>query len=101
MANEKIEDYFSLLLQAYNINAKANSKKGNLTLENFSGTCKVQMAMHEKLEFDKKLKLAKTAIAVYLEDITKDARPDIQTLINKAFEVDKKNNLEAKKPWIL
>lgn len=101
LVNEKIEDYFALLLQNYNMDGRAGSKKGNLTLEGFSGTCKVQIAMAQTLDFDEKLKVAKMKIDGYLEDITKDADPAIQTLINQAFEVDKKGNVDAKKIFAL
>ena len=40
-AFEDVESYYELLLQKYNIDGKARSKKGNLILENFSGTKKI------------------------------------------------------------
>lgn len=100
-ASEEIESYFDLLLQNYDIDGRSKSKKGNITLENFSGTAKVQLAMAETLTFDEKLSVAKLKIDEYLEDITKDAVPDIRTLITKAFEVDKKGNIDAKRIFAL
>lgn len=100
-ASEDIESYFDLLLQNYGVDGRSRSKKGNITLENFSGTAKVQLAMAETLSFDEKLSVAKIKIDEYLEDVTKDAIPDIQTLIKKAFEVDKKGNIDAKRIFAL
>ncbi len=100
-AYKDVEDYFSLLLQEYGMDVKSKSKKGNITLENFSGTLKVQIARAEKLGFDEKLKVAKLKIDDYLEDVTKDSSADVQTLINKAFEVDKEGNIDSKKIFAL
>lgn len=99
--NEQIDDFFELLLQNYGVDAKKSSKKGNLTLENFSGTKKVQVAVAETLTFDEKLNIAKIKIDEFLTDITKDAGPTIRTLVNKAFEVDKKGNIDSKKIFAL
>lgn len=92
-----IEDYYELLLQKYNMDAKKNSKKGNLTLENFSGTKKVLIAVSDRIDFDEKLNIAKQKIDEYLLEVTEGASPEIKTLIMKAFEVDKKGNVNAKK----
>ena len=93
----EVESYFELLLEKYNINAKENSRKGNITLENYSGTKKIQIAIQDRIEFDEKLNIAKMKIDEYLHKITQDASPEIKTLITKAFEVDKKGNVNAQK----
>ncbi|NOQ30015.1 MAG: DUF3164 family protein [Helicobacteraceae bacterium] len=91
------EDYFSLLLQNYNLDAKSNSKKGNITLENFSGTQKIQLANVDRISFDEKLSIAKLKIDECLHELTEGSSPEIKTLITKAFEVDKKGDVNAKK----
>jgi hypothetical protein len=100
-AGDDIESYFNLLLQNYGLNEKKRSKKGNMTLENFSGTAKVQVAIGETLSFDEKLNIAKMKIDEYLTDITKDSDPVIKTLVTKAFEVDKQGKIDAKKIFAL
>ncbi len=100
-AYKDVEDYFALVLQNYGMDVKSRSKKGNITLENFSGTVKVQIAKAEKLGFDEKLRVAKLKIDEYLEDVTKDSSADIRTLITKAFEVDKEGNIDSKKIFAL
>jgi len=90
-------DYFELLLQNYGLDAKKNSKKGNITLENFSGTYKVQISNADSINFDEKLQIAKLKIDECLHELTIGSSPEIKTLITKAFEVDKKGEVNAKK----
>lgn len=96
-AFSEVESYYQLLLQEYNIDVKKNSRKGNLTIENYSATAKITINIADRIAFDEKLGIAKTKIDEYLHEITKDASADIQTLITKAFEVDKKGDVNAKK----
>jgi len=96
-ANQDIQDFYDLLLQNYHMNIKENSKKGNLTLENFSGTKKVTITVSDKISFDEKLNIAKQKIDEYLHKVTQNAPAEIKTLITKAFEVDKKGDINAKK----
>lgn len=95
--NDDIESYLDILLEKYNINAKDSAKKGNFTFEDYAKTLKVQVQMAEKIQFNDKLNIAKAKIDEYLNDIVKDSSEDIKVLINKAFEVDKKGNLDSKK----
>ncbi|MBZ8007882.1 DUF3164 family protein [Campylobacter sp. RM9334] len=95
--NNDIESYLDLLLEKYNLDARSNAKKGNFTFENYSKTLKIQIQMAEKINFNEKLNIAKAKIDEYLNDIVKDSSEDIKVLINKAFEVDKKGNLDSKK----
>lgn len=92
-----VDDFFDLLLQEYNIDAKAGSKKGNITLENYNGTKKVVVAVNYKISFDEKLNIAKQKLDEYLHEVTKDSNPEIQTLIAQAFEVDKKGQVNGAK----
>jgi len=96
-AKGDIEAYYALLLEKYDIDAKANTKKGNLTIANYSNTMKVQISNADNITFDEKLNIAKIKIDEYLHEVTENSSPDIKTLINKAFEVDKKGDVNAKK----
>ncbi len=95
-AFEDIESYYEMLLQKYGLDAKSNSKKGNLSLENFSGTFKITVSVSDRIEFDEKLNIAKVKLDEFFKEATKDANPVIKTLITKAFEVDKKGNVNTK-----
>lgn len=93
----EVNDFFELLLQNYGLDAKKNSQKGNITLENFSGTLKVQISNADSISFDEKLQIAKLKIDECLHELTEGSSPEIKTLITKAFEVDKKGDVNAKK----
>lgn len=96
-AEGEVAAYFSLLLEKYGVDERSNSKKGNLTLENYSATAKVEIRIQETLSFDERLQVAKLKIDEYLKDATKNSSPEIQILISKAFEVDKTGKVDAKK----
>jgi len=95
-----IKEYMEMMRQKYNLDV-AKGNKGNLTLQSFDGLRKLQVAVQQHIDFDEKLSLAKEKIDAYLKEKTKDADPEIQTLIMNAFEVDKKGNVDAKKIFAL
>lgn len=95
--NEQVESYFALLLQNYNVDAKGKSVKGNLSLENFSSTAKVEIRSMDTLKPDEKIQIAKMKLDEFLKEETEDSTPIVRTLIMKAFEVDKKGNIDTKK----
>ncbi|MDD4506216.1 MAG: DUF3164 family protein [Sulfurospirillaceae bacterium] len=95
--NEQVESYFALLLQNYNVDAKGKSVKGNLNLENFSSTAKVEIRSMDTLKPDEKIQIAKMKLDEFLKEETEDSTPIVRTLIMKAFEVDKKGNIDTKK----
>lgn len=96
-AEGRVDNYFDELMTKYNIDAKAHTKKGNITLENFSSTAKVQIAISDKLSFDEKIQLAKMKFDEYFEQVTEGSSEEIKLLINKAFDVDKEGNVDVKK----
>lgn len=93
----KVEEYYQLLLRKYKVDGKKGSKKGNLTIENYSATAKIMISVSDRIAFDEKLGIAKAKIDEYLHEATKNASADVQTLITKAFDVDKKGDINAKK----
>jgi len=95
-----IREYMEMMRSKYNLDV-AKGSKGNLTLQSFDGLRKIQVAVQQHIDFDEKLSLAKEKIDAYLKEKTKDADPEIQTLIMNAFEVDKKGNVDAKKIFAL
>jgi len=95
-----IKEYMEMMREKYGLDVTKGTK-GNLTLQSFDGLRKVQVAVQQHIDFDEKLSLAKEKIDAYLKEKTKDADPEIQTLIMNAFEVDKKGNVDAKKIFAL
>ena len=96
-AYEDINSYYELLLQKYNMDKKPKTIRGNFTIENFSGTKKVSVTVSDSIKFDEKLTIAKMKIDEYLHEITQNASPDLKTLVLKAFEVDKKGDVNVQK----
>ena len=96
-SNEQVDAYFSLLLQNYGVDAKGKSVKGNMNLENFSSTSKVEIRAMDTLKPDEKIQIAKMKLDEFLKEETEDSTPIVRTLIMKAFEVDKKGNIDTKK----
>jgi hypothetical protein len=94
---ERVEGFIDLLLQNYNLDRASGSKKGATTLSDFSGLNKVEIAVANKISFDAKLRLAKLKIDEYLNEVTQSASPELKTLVLRAFDVDKKGAIDAKK----
>lgn len=70
-------------------------KKGNVSLLTFDGSLRVQRAIADRISFDEGLLAAKALIDECLREWTKDARAEIATLVNKAFEVDQAGNIRV------
>lgn len=82
-----IAAFVDLSANEYGVNV--GGKKGNVTLYSYDGGYKIQRAMSDKMSFDERIQAAKELIDACLSDWTENARPEIQTLINDAFRVDK------------
>lgn len=93
---EQIDDYIELMRQEYNLEM-VKGKKGNMSFESFDGLKKITISVQDAISFDEKLVFAKEKIDEFLTEETRDASPAIQTLINGAFDVDKKGNVSASK----
>jgi len=95
-AYDEVDSYFDLLLEKYAVENKKGTKV--YTLENFSGTAKIQVATADNIMFDEKLQIAKKKIDECIHEILKDVHSiDGQQLINNAFEVDKKGEIKPRK----
>jgi hypothetical protein len=82
-------------LSAEQYGVKMGGKKGNVTMLSFDGKYKIQRAINEHITFDERLQAAKVLIDECLNDWTADANINVQTIINKAFEVDKEGNINT------
>lgn len=82
-------------LSAEQYGAKVGGTKGNVTLLSFDGKYKVQRAIAEHISFDERLQAAKALIDECIHDWSQDSRPEIKTLINDAFQVDKEGNINT------
>ncbi|EIN9831303.1 DUF3164 family protein [Salmonella enterica] len=75
--------------------AKVGGEKGNMTLYSWDGVYKVQVAIAERLVFDERLQAAKSLIDECLKEWTEDSRPEVISLIDEAFQVDKEGEVST------
>jgi hypothetical protein len=71
--------------------------KGNLCLVSFDGRFKVQRDVSERIDFDERLQAAKALVDECLREWTKDSGAEIRTLIEDAFQVDRKGRINTKR----
>jgi hypothetical protein len=64
-------------------------KRGNVSLLSFDGEYKVQLSIADRVTFDEKLLVAKKLIDQCIHSWSKGSKPELEVLINHAFEVDK------------
>ncbi|NVM78879.1 hypothetical protein FHW83_004710 [Duganella sp. SG902] len=81
-----IAAFVQLSVEQYEV--KVGGEKGNVTLVSFDGRYKVIRAIQETLVFDERLQAAKALIDSCLQRWSEGAQPEIQVLINDAFQVD-------------
>lgn len=75
-------------LSAEQYQAKIGGTKGNVTLLSFDGRYKVLRAIAENITFDERLQAAKALIDECITDWAQGSRPELQVLVNDAFQVD-------------
>ncbi|NKF51396.1 DUF3164 family protein [Shewanella sp. WXL01] len=86
-------DFVELSAQEYN--TKLGGKKGNITLHNFDGTMRIQLAVSEQLRFDERLQVAKQLIDECIHDWSDGANDRIRTLVEHAFQVDSEGKVST------
>lgn len=82
-------------LSAEKYGAKVGGNKGNVTLFSYDGKYKIQRAINESLQFDERIQAAKVLIDECLNEWSEGSRPELKTLIERAFNVDKEGNLNT------
>ncbi len=84
-------------LSAEKFGANLGGKKGNVTLTSYDGSQKVQVALNETLHFDERITAAKALIDECLMEWASDSRPEIKTLIQDAFQVDREGRINTRR----
>jgi len=84
-------------LSAEQYKACLGGEKGNISLKSFDGTMEVSRDISELIEFDERLHIAKSLVDECLREWTKHSDSKIRTLIESAFQVDKKGNVNTKR----
>lgn len=84
-------------LSAEKYGAKLGGKQGNTTIYSFDGRYKVIYAINKRISLDERINAAKSLIDACIHEWSQGSRPEIITLINQAFKVDKDGNLNTKR----
>jgi len=82
-------------LSAEQYGTRVGGNKGNVTLMSFDGRYKVLRAISEHLRFDERLMAAKALIDECIHDWAQGSTPELQVLVNDAFNVDKQGNINT------
>lgn len=82
-------------LSAEQYGVSLGGKKGNVTLFSYDGQYKIQLAVQDKISFDERLQAAKALIDECLKDWVQGAKPEIHSIIDQAFAVDKEGNINT------
>ena len=68
---------------------KLGGTQGNVTLTTFDGTMKVQLAIADQITFGPELQSAKKLVDECLNEWSADSRPELQAIVQRAFNTDK------------
>lgn len=96
---KEIQDDFQAFidLSAERYGASLGGEKGNVGLKSFDGRFEVTREVNETMEFDERLHVAKALVDDCLREWTRGSDPKIRTLIESAFQVDKKGQVNTKR----
>lgn len=94
-ALDDIEAFIELSSERFG--ATLGGRKGNITLMSYDGEYKILRAIDEYMVFDERLQVAKLLIDECIHEWSAGSRPEIRTLINDAFQVDKAGQVNTKR----
>lgn len=88
-----IAAFVSLSLERYGV--KVGGEKGNVTLVCFDGTYKVVRSMADNMTFDEGIIAAQALIGECLAEWTEGSRPELRSVVERAFKQDKQGNISV------
>lgn len=91
-AFDDIENFINETEERYDV--KVRTKGGNKILTDFSNTLKIEIRVAHTIEFDERLNMAKTIIDECIKRWSEGSDDKIKLLIDQAFKVDRKGNLD-------
>ena len=92
-ALQEIGNFVELSANEYGV--QLGGKKGNLTLTSFDGEFRLMVAMSDTLAFDERLQAAKKLIDECLEEWTQNSNPNLKTVVQAAFDVNKQGHINT------
>ena len=93
LALQEIRDFIELSANEYGV--QLGGKKGNVTLTSFDGEFRLMVAMSDTLAFDERLQAAKKLIDECLEEWTQNSNPNLKTVVQAAFDVNKQGHINT------
>jgi hypothetical protein len=84
-------------LSASQYGRELGGTKGNVQLVSYDGRFRVDRCIADSLDFDERLQVAKELIDECLQEWSSDSRPELKLLVNDAFQVDRKGNVNTKR----
>jgi len=89
----------ALLEQEYG--AKIGGKKGNRTYQTIDGLMQVKVQVADQIDFGPELQIAKSLLDQCMIEWTADSRPEIQSIITRAFNTDKEGQINRAELFML
>lgn len=89
----------ALLAQEYG--ASVGGKKGNKTYQTFDGLMRIQVQVADQITFGPQLQIAKDLIDECLNEWSADSRPEIQSVVTRAFNTDKEGQINRSELFML
>lgn len=90
---DDIEAFVEFSAKQYGV--KLGGKKGNIALTTYDGQYKLLVAMNDNITFDERLQIARELISKCVNKWSEGSRPEIRTLVNDAFQVDKTGKIST------
>lgn len=93
---QSVADILALLdLLAEKYGAQRGGQRGNLTLNTYDGTLRVQLAINDQLELGPELQSAKDLVDACIRRWSEGASVQLKAIVDLAFDVDKKGKLNT------
>lgn len=92
-------EFDALLEQEYG--ATKGGRKGNRTYQTFDGLMKVQVAVQDHIDFGPQLQVAKELIDECLNEWAAESRPEIRSIVTRAFNTDKPGQVNRSEIFML
>lgn len=90
---DSVQAHVELAADRYGV--MLGGKKGNVSLLSYDGALKVQRAYSDRIDFDEGLVAAKALVDECLEKWSNGANENLRTLVDRAFDVDKKGKVNT------
>lgn len=89
----------ALIAQDYG--ASKGGAKGNKTFMSFDGLLKVTVQVQDNIDFGPQLQIAKALVDECLNEWAADARPEIRSIVTRAFNTDKAGKINRAEIFML